>query len=87
MIMTVNNLLKLSQGELLLKLINDEESHYMKYYVVRTQKVFHRLQIFNRHYKIFFTTLMDPFQQIRHILKYKKRWKMSQIGSNCNGKI
>lgn len=53
---------------------------------VKTQQVIHRLQMINRHHKFFLITLMEPFQQTRHIQKYRKKLGMAQAGGNFNVK-
>ncbi|XP_060170653.1 uncharacterized protein LOC132601588 [Lycium barbarum] len=54
---------------------------------VNTQNAFHRVQMLHRHHKLFLIAFMEPFQDSRHIDKYKKRLGMQVAGFNCNGKI
>ncbi|XP_060195246.1 uncharacterized protein LOC132624493 [Lycium barbarum] len=54
---------------------------------VKTQKAFHRLQMLQRHHKFMFIALLEPFQNARHIHKYRRRLNMSLAAANYNGKI
>jgi len=54
---------------------------------VRTQNAFHRVQMLYRHHKFFLIALMEPFQDTRHIRKYKRRLGMQYVNYNSNGQI
>lgn len=54
---------------------------------VKSQQAFHRVQMLHNFHKFSFIGLMEPFQQARHINKYKRRLKMDYAKANCNGKI
>ncbi|XP_059289476.1 uncharacterized protein LOC132042996 [Lycium ferocissimum] len=54
---------------------------------VNIQKDFHRVQMLHRHHKFILIALMEPFQDSRHISRYKRRLGMSLANHNCNGKI
>jgi len=54
---------------------------------IKTQKTFHRVQLLNKAHKFIFIALMEPFQNVRHINKYRRRLGMPFAKANCNGKI
>ncbi|XP_060202053.1 uncharacterized protein LOC132630501 [Lycium barbarum] len=54
---------------------------------VQTQQAFHRLQMLHRYHRFMLVSLMEPFQHVRKIQKYKRRLGMHQDGANCSGKI
>ncbi|XP_049385889.1 uncharacterized protein LOC125850006 [Solanum stenotomum] len=54
---------------------------------VNTQNAFHRVQMLNRHHKFDIIALMEPFQDARHIQRYKRRLGMSYVNYNNNGQI
>lgn len=54
---------------------------------VKTQNSFHRIQMLNRHHQFSIIALMEPFQNVMQIPKYKSRLRMSYANYNQNGKI
>ncbi|KAG5631193.1 hypothetical protein H5410_002910 [Solanum commersonii] len=54
---------------------------------IRTQNSFHRIQMLHRYHKFSIIALMEPFQDVRHIHKYKRRLGMQYANYNQNGKI
>ncbi|XP_059306396.1 uncharacterized protein LOC132057813 [Lycium ferocissimum] len=54
---------------------------------VNTQQAFQRLINMQRQCKCFIIALMEPFQNCRHLQKYKRRLGMEAALSNTNGKI
>lgn len=54
---------------------------------VKSQRAFHKVQMLHRHHKFIFIALMEPFQQVRYIQKYKIRLGMAQANANSNRKI
>lgn len=54
---------------------------------MRTQHVFHRVQMFHRHQKFFNISLMEPFQEYSQIQRYKRRLGIKYANYNQNDKI
>lgn len=54
---------------------------------VKSQQSFQRVQMLHKFHKISFIGLMEPFQNLRQINKYKRRLHMEKAKTNCNGKI
>jgi len=54
---------------------------------VRTHNAFHRVQMLHRHHKFFLIALLEPFQDVRQIQKYKRRLGMQYVNYNANGQI
>ncbi|XP_059288673.1 uncharacterized protein LOC132042062 [Lycium ferocissimum] len=54
---------------------------------VNTHKAFHKVQMLHKHRKFVLISLLEPFQQSRHIDRYKRRLGMNLANHNCNGKI
>lgn len=51
---------------------------------VRTQNSFHRIQMLHR---FFIIALMQPFQRVYQIQRYKRKLGMQYVNYNINGKI
>ncbi|KAG5585574.1 hypothetical protein H5410_046008 [Solanum commersonii] len=54
---------------------------------LRTQNVFHRVQMLNRHHKFTLIALMELFQDTRQLQSYKRRLGMRYVNYNTNGQI
>ncbi|XP_060182816.1 uncharacterized protein LOC132612735 [Lycium barbarum] len=54
---------------------------------VNTQQAFQRLVNLQRQHKFDIIALMEPFQNSRYLLKYKRRLGMETVLANTNGKI
>ncbi|KAK4737677.1 hypothetical protein R3W88_001374 [Solanum pinnatisectum] len=54
---------------------------------VRTQNAFQRVKMLHNHHKFAFVALFEPFQEVRHINKYRRRLRMPLGIHNSNGKI
>lgn len=54
---------------------------------VRTQKAFQRVQMLHKYNTFDFIALLEPFQHVSSINRYKMRLRMSGAYHNCNGKI
>lgn len=54
---------------------------------VKSQQAFPRVKMLHNYHKFTFIGLLEPFQHINEINKYKRRLKMKLALSNCNGKI
>jgi len=54
---------------------------------VKSQQAFQRVQMLHKFHNFLFIGLMEPFQDSRHINKYRRRLRMSNATTNCNGKI
>lgn len=54
---------------------------------VKTQKAFQRVQMLHNYHKFAFVALLEPFQHVRFINRYRRRLKMPKAMHNCNGKI
>ncbi|XP_060200867.1 uncharacterized protein LOC132629156 [Lycium barbarum] len=54
---------------------------------VNTQQAFQRLVMLQRRYKCSIVALMEPFQNCRHLHKYRRRLGMETAFANSNGKI
>lgn len=54
---------------------------------VRSPNSFHKIQMMHRYHKFYFIILMEPFQEVRQIYKYKRKLGMQYVNCNQNGKI
>lgn len=54
---------------------------------VKSQKAFQRFQMLHKYNKFAFIALIEPFQHIRTINRYRNRIQMPSVYYNCNEKI
>ena len=54
---------------------------------IRSQNSFNRIQMLHRFHKLSIIVLMEPFQNVNNIQRFKRRLGMKHANYNCNGKI
>ncbi|KAG5595333.1 hypothetical protein H5410_036565 [Solanum commersonii] len=71
------NLVKEASGGKDIEEYFEEENESNVLQSINTQQAFQRVQILHRHHRLLLIALMEPFQDARHIQRYKRRLGMN----------